>query len=146
MGSNNYHGSSERAIARIGNGKYEAHAMTLLASRVDALAQKLNRVGTSLASGGSSLGPSVEVYAIYETCGVQGHASVEYYNGSPSMDHANAMHTFNTSTLQNNACPNANSSRWKSYSNPPHKNHNPQPQNAMQPPGFQYRVPYNLPL
>jgi len=38
MASNNYHGASYRATTQRGGGKYSVNAVTLLASRVDALA------------------------------------------------------------------------------------------------------------
>jgi len=67
MTSNNYHWSSERAIPKQGSSKYDVDDMTLLASRVDALAQKLDKVGLSYLPG-NSLGLSIGVYAICETC------------------------------------------------------------------------------
>jgi len=48
--------------------------VTLLASRVDALAQRLDKVATPSVT---SVGPSMGTYAYCETCGVQGHTSVE---------------------------------------------------------------------
>jgi len=74
MASNNYHLSSERATPRRGSGRYEVDAVTLLASRVDALAQRLDKVATPSVT---SAGPSMGAYAYCETCGVQGHAAVE---------------------------------------------------------------------
>jgi len=53
IASNNYDWSSERATPRQGNGKYNVDAVTLLTSWVDALAQKLDRVSTSLLPGSS---------------------------------------------------------------------------------------------
>ena len=47
MTSNNYHWSSERAISRRSGGKCDVDTVTLLASKVDALAQRLDRVDTS---------------------------------------------------------------------------------------------------
>jgi len=69
MASNNYHWSSEGATPGQKTGKYDVDAVTLLASRVDALAQRLDIVGTSPLLGNSS-GLSVGVYATCETCGV----------------------------------------------------------------------------
>jgi len=69
MASNNYHWSSDRATPQRGGGKYSVDAVTLLASRVDALAQRLEKVTSSPSPVGSS-GSVVEVYAICETCGV----------------------------------------------------------------------------
>ena len=67
MASNNYHWSSERATPKRGSGRHEVDAVTLLASRVDALAQRLEKVATSSAT---SAGPSMGIYAVYEACGV----------------------------------------------------------------------------
>jgi len=78
--SNNYHWSSERATPRSRSGKYDVDAVTLLASRIDALAKQLDKVGASPLPGSSS-GSSVGVYAICETYGVQEHSSIECYNG-----------------------------------------------------------------
>jgi len=63
MTSNNYHWSSERATPRRNGGKYEVDAVTLLASRVDALAQRLDKVGTFPTPGGPS-GSSIGICAI----------------------------------------------------------------------------------
>jgi len=60
--------------------------VTLLASRVDALAQRLEKVSSSPSPVGSS-GSAAEAYAVCETCGVQGHTSIECYNGPPTMEH-----------------------------------------------------------
>jgi len=62
--------------------------VALLASRANALAQKLDRVDTSPIPSNSS-GPSVGVYAICETCGVQGNAFPECYNSPPTIEHVN---------------------------------------------------------
>jgi len=54
MASNNYHWRSDRATPQRGDGKYSVDAVTLLASRVDALAQKLEKVSSSPFPAGSS--------------------------------------------------------------------------------------------
>jgi len=64
--------------------------MTLLASQVDALAQKLERLSTSPIPG-SLPEPSVRVHVIYETCGVQENTSIECYNGPSTIEYANAL-------------------------------------------------------
>jgi len=87
MASNNYHWSSERATSKRSGGKHDVEPMTLLASRVDALVEMLDRVGTCLTQGGSS-GSSVGVYAICETCGVQGHTSIDCNNGPFTIEQA----------------------------------------------------------
>jgi len=47
MASNNYHWASDRASLHRSSGKYTVNAVTLLASRVDALPQRLEKVSTS---------------------------------------------------------------------------------------------------
>jgi len=47
MASNNYHWASERPTPYRSSGKYAIDVVTLLASRVDALAQRLEKVSTS---------------------------------------------------------------------------------------------------
>jgi len=69
MASNNYHWTRDRATPQRGGEKYAVDAVTLLASRVDALAQRLEKVSSSPSPGGS-LGSNVEVYAICESCGM----------------------------------------------------------------------------
>ena len=44
MASNNYHWGSDRATPQRGAGKYAVDAVTLLSSRVDALAQRLEKM------------------------------------------------------------------------------------------------------
>ena len=143
IASNNYHQSSKRANPKRGSRKYEVDAMTLLASRVDALAQRLDRVGTPpiLRSSSRSL---IRVCAICEICGIQAHRFTECYHGSSTIEHANALHSFNP-PLQNNPYSNAYNSGRKSHSNPPYGNPTLQPQSFIQLPRFQYRAPYNLP-
>ena len=107
---------SERATPRKSGGKYDVDAVTLLANKVDALAQRLDRVGTFPLLEGSS-GSSIGVYAACGTCGVQGHTFVECYNGPCTIEHANVVHNFNPPP-QNNPCRNTHCLGWKSYSNP----------------------------
>ena len=113
MVSNNYNWSSERTSLNKSDGKYDVDTMAFRASWVDALAQRLHKVGTSPIPGGSS-GSSVGVYAVYVTCGVQEHTSVDCYNGLSTIDHANVVHNFNP-LPQNDPYPNTDSSGWKSY-------------------------------
>ena len=47
MASNNYHWRSDIATPQRGDGKYSVDAVTLLASRVDAPAQRLEKVNSS---------------------------------------------------------------------------------------------------
>jgi len=72
--------------------------VTLLASRVDALTQRLNRVGISPILGSSS-GPSVGVYAICETCVVQEHTYVESYSGPSTIEHTYTLQDFHPLTI-----------------------------------------------
>jgi len=76
MASNNYHWASDRGTTHRGDGKHTVDAVTLLASRVDALAQRLEKMSSHPTPGGSS-GSTIEVCAICKTCGVQGHTSAE---------------------------------------------------------------------
>ena len=69
MASNNYHWVSDRATTQRGSGKYAIDVVTLLACRVDALAQSLEKVSTSPTLGSPS-GSTVGVDAICKTCGV----------------------------------------------------------------------------
>jgi len=80
MASNNYHKSSERATPKRTSRVYGVDAMDLLASKVDALAQRFDGLGTpSLGSlEGSSSGIMFEVGALCEIYGIQGHVAVEY--------------------------------------------------------------------
>ena len=139
MASKNYHRSSEKATLRRSGGKHDVDVMTLLASRMDTLTQRLDRVGTSPTPGGP-LGPSIEVYAICETYGVQGHTFIECYNGPPTSEHANIVHNFNPPP-QRNPYRNTHSSGWRSYSNHSYKNSNTQPQSSMPALGYQYKAP-----
>ena len=93
MASNNYHWASDRATTQRGGGKYSVDAVTLLASRVEALAQRFEKMSSHPSPSGSSRS-TVEVYAICETCGVQGHMSAECYNGPPTIDHVNTFQGF----------------------------------------------------
>ena len=60
MTSNNYHWGSDKATPQRGGGKYAVDAVALLASRVDALAQRLEKVSSSPSPGGSS-GSNIEI-------------------------------------------------------------------------------------
>jgi len=48
---NNYHWSSARTTLKTSSGIYEVEVVTFLASRVDALARRLDRVGTPTSVG-----------------------------------------------------------------------------------------------
>ena len=90
-----------------GGGKHDVDAVTLLASRVDALAQRLDRIDTSPTPGSFAI--PAGIYAICETCVVQGNTSAECFNSPFSIEHANAVHNFNP-TPQNNSYLNAQGS------------------------------------
>jgi len=85
MASNNYHWASDRSTTQRGGGKYSVDAVTLLASRVEALAQRFEKMSSHPSPGGFS-GSIVEVYTICETYGVEGHTSAECYNGPPAIE------------------------------------------------------------
>jgi len=63
MASNNYHWASDKATPQRGGGKYAVDPVTLPASSVDALAQRLEKVSSSPSPVGS-LGSAVEDSAI----------------------------------------------------------------------------------
>ena len=140
MASNNYHWTRDRATPQRGGEKYAVDAVTLLASRVDALAQRLEKVSSSPPLAGSS-GSAAEAYAVYETCGVQGHTSAECYISPPAMEQVNAYQGYQPPP-QHSSHPTAYNQGGKGYSNPPYTTHAPPTQNAMRPPGFQPRAAY----
>jgi len=142
MASNNYHWASERAAPKRGGGRQEVDAVTLLASRVDALAQRLDKVATPSTT---YAGPSMGTHAYYEACGIHGHTSIECYNAPLSIEHVNAYHTY-TQPPQNNPHPTDYSQGWKGQTNPLYKNPNSHPQNSIQLPNFHNRALYTLPL
>ena len=143
MDSNNYHWSSEKATLRRGGVKHDVDAVTLLASRVDALAQTLDRIGISPTPNNYAI--LAGIYAVCETCSVQGHTSADCFNGPFFIEHDNAVHNFN-STPQNNSYLNAQGLGWRSHPNSLYKNPNHLSQHTMQPSGFQYKALYTPPL
>ena len=68
MVANNCHWSNKRAPPRKGSGKYDIDAMDMLASKVDALAQRFDRMGLpNLGSSSATLyavGTLLEIYDI----------------------------------------------------------------------------------
>ena len=140
MASNNYHWEGDRATPQRGGGKYAVDAVTLLASRVDALAQRLGKVSSSPSPGGSS-GSNIEIYAICETFGVQGHTFTECYNGPPTIEHVSAFQGYQPPP-QHPSHLTAYNKGGKSYSNPLYTTPIPPPQTTMHPPGFQPRGAY----
>ena len=92
MASNNYHWSSERVAPNKASGIYGIDAMDWLASKVDALTQCFNKLGTpSGSSMGGPFGAMFEVGALCEICGIQGHIAVECQSIFRVIEHANAL-------------------------------------------------------
>jgi len=93
MASDNYHWSSERTTPKRASGIYGIDAVDLLASKVDALAQRFDKLGTpppgSLVGGPS--GAMFMVGPLCEICGIQGHVAVECKSTFPGVGHANAL-------------------------------------------------------
>jgi len=150
IASNNYHWSSERAAPKRTSGVYGVDAVDLLARKVDALAQRFDRLGTPSSGSlvGSSSGAMFEIVALCEICGVQGHAAFECHTPFQSVEHANAMQNFNPCLPpQNNPYSNTYNPDWRNHPNFSCRNNNPLPPNASQPqpPGFQHRAPYDPP-
>ena len=120
----------------------------MLASKVDALAQRFDRLGTpppgSLVGGSS--GAMFKVGALCEICGIQGHVAAECQSTFPGVEHANAMQTYGQYP-QNNPYSNTYKPSWKNHPNFSYRNNNPMPPNASQPQplGFQYRATYTPP-
>ena len=121
--------------------------MDLLASKVDALAQQFDRLGSpsSGSLAGSSSGPMFEVGVLCEICGIQGHIAAECQS-IQGVEQVNAIQNFNLRP-QNNPYSNTYSPNWRNHLNFSYRNNNPIPPNPTQPqpPGFQYRAPYNPP-
>jgi len=81
MASNNYYWSSERAIPKRASGVYGVDVVDMFASKVDALAQGFDRLGTLSGSQmGSPSGTMFEVGALCEMCGLQGHVAAECHS------------------------------------------------------------------
>ena len=70
--------------------------MDFLASKVDALAQRLDRLGTPFSGSlvGSSSDAMFEVGALCEICGIQGHVAVECQSTFQCVEYANAMQNY----------------------------------------------------
>jgi len=89
MISNNYHWSSERASLKRSGDKYDVDAVDLLASKVDVLAQCLDRHGAPTPWSSSRHG--VWVGVVYEICGIQGHIAIDCQTNFQGLEHANAF-------------------------------------------------------
>jgi len=147
MASHNYHWSSERATPKRASGVYGVDAVDLLASKVDALAQRFDRLETpSRSQVRSSSGAMFEIGALCETCGLQGHVAAECHSMYQGVEHANAMQNFNPCP-QKSPYSNTYNPGWRNHPNFSYRNNNPLPSNVPQPqpPSFQYRAPCNPP-
>ena len=93
MASNNYYWSSERTTSKRTSGVYGVDAVDPLASKVDALMQPFDRLGTPSSGSplGSLSGTMFEVGALCEICDIQGHVAAECDTNFQGVEHANAM-------------------------------------------------------
>jgi len=138
MSSNNYHWSSERATPKRIDKVCGLDVVDLLASKVDDLAQRFDRLGTP-SSGSLAGSPSdamFEVGALCETCDIQGHVATECQYTFQGVEHSNAMQNFNqrlqnfNQRSQNNPYSNTYNLGWRNHPNFSHRNNNPIPPNA----------------
>ena len=93
MAANNYHWSNERGPQKKSGSKYEVDAVDMLASKVDALAQRFDRLSTP--HPGS---PSNAMYAVgmsCEVCGIQGHIAAECQAHLQGVEQVNAFQNYN---------------------------------------------------
>jgi len=97
MTSNNYHWSSKRVISKRTSRVYGVNAVDLLASKVDALAQRFDRLETPSSGSlpGSSSGAMFKVGPLCEIYGIHGHVTAECQSTFQAVEHANAMQNFN---------------------------------------------------
>ena len=95
---------------------------------------------------GNSSGATFETGAPCEICGLQGNVAAKYHSTYLGVEHVNAMQNFNP-RLQNNLYSNTYNPGWRNQRNFSYRNNNPIRPNGPrpQPPGFQYRAPYNPP-
>ena len=130
MASNNYHWSSERATPKRASGVNGVDVVDMLGSKVDALAQRFDMLGTPSGSPvGSSSGAIFEIGALCEMCSLQGHVAVECHSIYQGVERANAMQNFNP-CLQNNPYSNTYNPGWRNHANYSYRNNNPLPPNA----------------
>ena len=134
MISNNYHWASERATSRRTGGVYGVDAVDFLDSKVDALAQRFNRLRTPSSGSlvGSSSGTMFEVGALYEIYGIQDHIVAEFQSTFRRVEHAKVMQNYSQHP-QNNPCSNIYNPGWRNQPNFSYRNGNPIPPNATQP-------------
>nr|ABD63156.1 Retrotransposon gag protein [Asparagus officinalis] len=141
MAQNHFQWSGERSLPKK-SGRYDVDALDHIASRVDALFQKFDKMSmNSVASNSTNC----------EICGIIGHSAVECQIGnSPSPDaplseHVNYMNNFNQ---KGDPFSNTYNPGWRNHPNLSYKNPplNPIPHSNFQPPGFQTpRLPYPSP-
>jgi len=133
MTSNNYHWSGERPAPKRTSGVYGVDAMDMMASKVDALVQRFDKLGTpslgSLVSGPS--GAMFEVEVPCEICGIQGHIPAECQSTFPGIEHANAMQNYGPRPPpQNNPYSNTYNADWRNHPNFSYQINKPLPPNA----------------
>jgi len=97
MASNNYHWGNERDQLKKG-GRHEINAFIMLAGKVDALFQKVDRLQHTSSPSGSSSGEHAQMN-FCEKCGIQGHTVIECHLGQLPQDltveQTNALHNYN---------------------------------------------------
>ena len=92
MASNNYHWFRERATPKMNSGVDGVDVVDMLANKVDAIAQRFDKLGTPSGSQvGSSSGAMFEIGALYEICGLQSHIAAECHSIYQGVEHPNAM-------------------------------------------------------
>jgi len=146
MVSNNYDWAGKRATPKRTSGLYKVDAVDMLASKVDALAQRFDKFGTPSPGSlvGGPLGAMFEVGVPCEIYSIHGHIAAECQSIFPGIEHANAVQNYGPRPpRQNNPYSNIYNLGWRNHPNFSYRNNNPLPPNASQPPGFQHRAPYN---
>jgi len=97
MASNNYRWGNERGQSKKGGG-HEIDSFTMLASKVDALFQKVDRLQPTSSPSGSSSGVHAQMN-FCEMCGIERHTMSERQLGQLPQDltveQANALHNLN---------------------------------------------------
>ena len=116
--------------------------MDLLANKVDALVQRFGKLGAP--NLGSSSGIVHEVGVVCEICGIHRHMATGYQANFQGVEHANAMQNLNPCP-QNNPYSNTYNMELRNHPNFSYRNNNPLLPNTSQPPGFQYKNPFNPP-
>jgi len=133
MVASNYHWSSERATLKRASGVYGVDAIDMLASKVDALAQRFDRLGTPSESQiGSSSGAMFEIGALCQMCGLQGHVVAECHSMYRELSMPMPC---KTSTLPHRTTPYSNTYNpgWRNRPNFSYRNNKPLSPNALQP-------------